>query len=138
MWRRWAPPPAEMEVTEIVILAKIYQQSSHSRGEYIFKFIGPCVLISLAPKTPSYNTNLLPKDFFDETVYVTFKISTLYPVITLEQNIDETNLKHPKIHSKIQTKICEPKVSRLFSNLRDFHTKIYGKSIGWPMDIYSL
>jgi hypothetical protein len=78
-----------IEVTELT-LAKIYifcQMSSPSRG--FLKSIGPTQpMISLALKTPSYNTNTLPKAFFDKTVFVKFNISNNF-----EQDIDKNNQK---------------------------------------------
>ncbi len=55
-----------------------------------------------AQDTIFYNTNMLPKIFFDKTAYryVTFKISNNF-----EQNIEETNLKQPKIYSQIHTRL---------------------------------
>jgi hypothetical protein len=93
---------------------------------WIFKSIGSSLWISLAHKTPSYDTNMLPKVVFDKTAFVKFKISN-----TFKQNIDETDLKQPKTHRKIHTslwilkisrqKFCEPKVSiETFANLCDF------------------
>ncbi len=63
---------------------------------------------------------------FDKTAFFKFKISDNF-----KQNIDETDLKQPKIHRKIHTsppmnfknrkkKIREPKGSRLLQNLCDF------------------
>jgi hypothetical protein len=92
---------AAMVVTEI-ILAKIYrfcQLSSHSRWFFAriwnLKSIGPSLWISLAHKTPSYDTNMLPKEVFDKTVFVKFKISNNF-----NQNIDEAQSKKPKITGK--------------------------------------
>jgi hypothetical protein len=45
----------------------------------------------LANKTPSYETNKLPKEVFDKTGYVKFKISN-----NLKQNVDETDSKQQK------------------------------------------
>jgi hypothetical protein len=46
----------------------------------------------MAHKTPSYDTNMLPKVVFDKTAFVKYKISNNF-----DQNIDETDLKQPKI-----------------------------------------
>ncbi len=88
----------------------------------------------MAHTTPSFDAKMLLKVFFDKTEIVKFKISN-----NLKQNIDETPRKQPKIHRKIHTShwilkikktICEPKVSRLLSNVCNFqkenHTLGYG------------
>jgi hypothetical protein len=70
----------------------------------------------LAHKTPSYDTNVLPKVVFNIKVFVKFKIS-----INSKENMDETDSKQPKIHRKIKPmdfknlkkKIRLAKVSRL-------------------------
>jgi hypothetical protein len=46
-------------------------------------------------KTPSNDTNMLPKVAFDKTALSKFKISNNF-----NQNTDETDSKHPKIHRK--------------------------------------
>ncbi len=46
-------------------------------------------------KTPSHDTNMLPKVVFGKTALSKFKISNNF-----KQNIDETDSKHPKIHMK--------------------------------------
>jgi hypothetical protein len=66
---------------------------------------------------------MLPKVFFDKTAFVKIKTSN-----NILQNIDDTDLKQPKIHRKICTslwilkkkKICEPIVSRFLPYLWDF------------------
>jgi hypothetical protein len=50
-------------------------------------------MVSLAHKTPSYNTKILLKVIFDKTAFVKFKIGDNF-----KQNIDETHSKQPKIH----------------------------------------
>jgi hypothetical protein len=50
---------------------------------------------------------MLPKVFFDKTVFVKFQIS-----YNFEQNTDETDFKQPKIHRKIHTSIWILKISR--------------------------
>jgi hypothetical protein len=62
---------------------------------------------SLAHKTPSYDSNMLPKVVFDKTAFVKFKICNNF-----NQNIDETDLKQPKIHRKIHTSQWILKISR--------------------------
>ncbi len=55
---------------------------------------------------------------FDKTAFVKFKISNNF-----KQNIDETDLKQPKIHRKIYTRLWILKISRKKSanqNSRDF------------------
>jgi hypothetical protein len=57
----------------------------------MFKSIGPSLRISFfGAQDTIFYTNMLPKVFFDKTVFVKFKIS-----YNFEQNIDETNLKQP-------------------------------------------
>jgi hypothetical protein len=51
-------------------------------------------------KTPSYDTNMLPKIVFDKTAFVKFKISNNF-----KQNIYETDSKQPNIHRKIHTSL---------------------------------
>ncbi len=51
-------------------------------------------------KTPSGDTNMLPKVVFDKTLFVKFKISNNF-----KQKIDETDSKQPKIHRKIHTSL---------------------------------
>ncbi len=46
-------------------------------------------------KTPSYDTNMLPKEVFDKTVFFKFKICNNF-----KQNIDETHSKQPKVMGK--------------------------------------
>jgi hypothetical protein len=58
--------------------------------------MGPSLWISFAHKTPSYDTNMLPKLVFKITAFVKFKISNNF-----KQNIDETDSKQAKIHKKI-------------------------------------
>jgi hypothetical protein len=92
-----------MEVTEI-ILAKILNFLS-CRVTVAGFLLGPSHWISLAHKTPSCNKkNMLSKIFFDIHCY-NFIISNNF-----EQNTDETDLKQPKIHRKIQEKSRELKV----------------------------
>ncbi len=69
---------------------------------------------------------MLLKVIFDKTAFVKFNIRNNF-----KQNIGETHSKQPKVHRKIITnlytlkifreKILEPKVSRLFPNVSDFH-----------------
>jgi hypothetical protein len=95
--------------------------------------------LSLAHKTPSYDTKMLLEVVFDKTAFVKFKINN-----NLKQNIDGTHSKQPKIHRKIYTyqpmdfktlkkKIHGSKVSRLLSNVCDFqrenHTLRYGLKV---------
>ena len=61
----------------------------------------------MAHKTPSYDTNMLPKIFFDKNMFVKFKI-----INYLKQNIDETDSKQSKIHRKIHTSLWILKISR--------------------------
>jgi hypothetical protein len=56
--------------------------------------IGPSLWIFLAHKTPSYDTKMLLKVFFDNTEFVKFKTSNNF-----KQNIDESHLKQPKIRT---------------------------------------
>jgi hypothetical protein len=51
----------------------------------------------MAHKTPSYDTNMLPKVVFDKTVFVKFQISYNY---NSNQIIDETYSKQPEIIGK--------------------------------------
>jgi hypothetical protein len=55
---------------------------------FIFKSIGPSLWISLAHKTPSYDTKILLKVVFDRTAFVKFKSSKNY-----KHNIVETQTK---------------------------------------------
>jgi hypothetical protein len=78
---------------------------------------------------------MLSKEVFNEAKFTRVNICT-------KRNIDETNLKQPKVYRKIYTsllilnlsskKISEPKVSRLLPNLCDLqksHTLGYGFKI---------
>jgi len=63
----------EMEVTEIILAkaSRLCQLSSHTivgffLGYRFFKFIGSSLWISLAQKTPSYDTKLILKVIFDK------------------------------------------------------------------------
>jgi hypothetical protein len=58
-------------------------------------------------RTPSYDINMLPKVVVDKTAFVKFKISNKF-----ERNIDETDLKQPKIRRKIHTSLWIIKISR--------------------------
>ncbi len=62
-----------------------------------------------------FYTNMLPTVFYDKRVFVKFKISNNF-----EQNIDETNLKQPKIHRKINTSPWILKSSRKKSSNQKF------------------
>ncbi len=118
-----------MEVTEIILLKRFCQLSSRSRGFFarvwIFKSIGPSPWISLAHKTPSYDTIIVPKVFFDKNMCVTvkFEISNY-----LKQNNDETDSEQPKIPRKIHTRLWILKTSRKkFANQksRDFCPNLF-------------
>jgi hypothetical protein len=50
---------------------------------------------------------MIPKVFFDKTVFVKFKISNKF-----ERKIDETDLKLPKLYRKIHTSILILKKAR--------------------------
>ncbi len=50
-------------------------------------------MVSLAHKTPSYDTKMLLKVVFDKTAFVKFNISNNF-----KQNIDEALLKKTKIY----------------------------------------
>jgi hypothetical protein len=61
-----------------------------------------------AQDTISYcNANMLPKAFFDKTAFGNFKISNNF-----ERNIDETDLKQPKIYRKISSSLWTLKILR--------------------------
>jgi hypothetical protein len=75
----------------------------------------------MAHKTPSYDINMLPKAVVDKTAFVKFKISNNF-----ERNIDETDLKQPKIHRKINMvpdRFLKSQAINPRTNLCDFHTK---------------
>jgi hypothetical protein len=65
-----------MEVTEIILakVSRLCQLSSHSHGFLsrlqIFTFIGPSLWISVAHKTPSYDTKMLLKVVIDKTAFL--------------------------------------------------------------------
>ncbi len=118
-----------MEVTEIYNFGGnlwFCQLSSHSWGLFtraqVFKTIGPSLLISLAQRTPSFDTNMLPKVVFNIKVFVKFKISN-----NSKQNMDETDSKQPKIHRKILTSLWILKISRANQKSLDF-CQIFGIS----------
>jgi hypothetical protein len=96
-----------MEVTEIILVKtyRFFQLSSHGCG--FFKFVGPGLWISWEHKTPSFDTNMLPKIAFDRLEFVKFIIFNNF-----KQNIDETDSKQPKIHRKVYTSIWILKISR--------------------------
>jgi hypothetical protein len=74
-------------------------------------------------KTPTYDIKMLLRDFFDETVFVKFRISNIYKTLVkhIQYNQKSIGKSIPAYEfKKSQEKICEPKVSRFLPNVCDF------------------
>ncbi len=84
----------------------------------------------LSHKTPSSASIMLPKVVFDKTAFVKFKTSN-----HSQQNIDDTDLKQPKIHRKICTSLW---IFKKEKNMRTKSLKIFAISLGFLIKIHGL
>jgi hypothetical protein len=95
----------------------------------ILKSIGPNLWISLAHKTPTYDTRLLLKTIFDKPAFVKFKINNNLNKIILkhiQNNQTSIGKSIPALAYKFentQEKNPQTKVSRFLLNFCDFQNE---------------